>query len=154
MIVRKARKSDIDDIIRLADQLRKTEANLDKNLKYDAYLSEIYIERQLKYISSRRKIFLVLEIQGKVVGYVNGYLVENNEIYYKEPVAYLDCLCIDKSVRKQGLGKKLLDEFINAVKKQGIKYVKLNAFENNIPAVNLYKKEGFEEYSVYYMKKI
>ncbi len=154
MIVRKAKKSDIDDIIRLADQLRKTEANLDKNLKDDAYLSEIYIERQLKYISSRRKIFLVLEIQGKVVGYVNGYLVENNEIYYKEPVAYLDCLCIDKSVRKQGLGKKLLDEFINAVKKQGIKYVKLNAFEDNIPAVNLYKKEGFEEYSVYYMKKI
>ena len=89
-----------------------------------------------------------------MIGYVNGYLVENNDVYYKEPVAYLDCLCIDKSVRKQGLGKKLLDEFINVAKKKCIKYVKLNAFESNIPAVNLYKKEGFEEYSVYYMKRI
>lgn len=154
MTVRKAKKSDIDDIIRLADQLRKTEAILDKNLKDDAYLSDVYRERQLKYISSRNKIFLVLEIDGNLVGYVNGYLVENNDVYYKEPVAYLDCLCIDKSVRKQGLGKKLLDEFINVAKKKGIKYVKLNAFESNIPAVNLYKKEGFEEYSVYYMKRI
>lgn len=154
MTVRKAKKSDIDDIIRLADQLRKTEAILDKNLKDDAYLSDAYRERQLKYISSRNKIYLVLELDGKLIGYVNGYLVENNDVYYKEPVAYLDCLCIDKSVRKQGLGKKLLDEFINVAKKKGIKYVKLNAFESNIPAVNLYKKEGFEEYSVYYMKRI
>ncbi len=42
----------------------------------------------------------------------------------------------------------------NIVKKKGAKYVKLNAFESNIPAVSLYKKEGFEKYSVYYMKKI
>lgn len=69
-------------------------------------------------------------------------------------MAYLDCLCVDKVSRKQGVGKKLIDEFSSIVKKKGAKYVKLNAFENNTPAVNLYKKEGFEEYSIYYMKKI
>ena len=154
MVIRKAKKSDINDIIKLADQLRKTEACLDKNLKNDSYLSDVYKERQLKYIASRKKIYLVLENDGKLVGYINGYIVENTDIYYKEPVAYLDCLCIDKSVRKQGLGKKLIDEFTSIVKQKGVKYIKLNAFENNIPAMNLYKKEGFEEYSVYYMKKI
>ena len=127
---------------------------MDKNLKNDSYLSDVYKERQLKYIASRKKIYLVLENDGKLVGYINGYIVENTDIYYKEPVAYLDCLCIDKSVRKQGLGKKLIDEFTSIVKQKGVKYIKLNAFENNIPAMNLYKKEGFEEYSVYYMKKI
>lgn len=156
MIIRKAKKSDIDDIIRLADQLRKTEAPLDKtkNIKEDSYLSDIYIEKELKYISSRKKIFLVAEIDKKIIGYVNGYIVENPDIYYREPVAYLDCLCVDKVSRKQGIGKKLIDEFSSIVKKKGAKYVKLNAFENNTPAVNLYKKEGFEEYSIYYMKKI
>ena len=69
-------------------------------------------------------------------------------------MAYLDCLCVDKASRKQGIGKKLIDEFSSIVKKKGTKYVKLNAFENNTPAVSLYKKEGFEEYSIYYMKKI
>ena len=156
MIIRRAKKSDIDDIIRLADQLRKTEAPLDKtkNIKEDSYLSDIYREKELKYISSRKKIFLVAEIDKKIIGYVNGYIVENPDIYYREPVAYLDCLCVDKVSRKQGIGKKLIDEFSSIVKKKGAKYVKLNAFENNTPAVNLYKKEGFEEYSIYYMKKI
>ena len=156
MIIRTAKKSDIEDIIRLADQLRKTEAPLDKtkNIKEDSYLSDVYREKELKYISSRKKIFLVAEIDKKIIGYVNGYIVENSDIYYRDPVAYLDCLCVDKVSRKQGVGKQLIDEFSSIVKKKGAKYVKLNAFENNTPAVNLYKKEGFEEYSIYYMKKI
>lgn len=154
MIIRKAKKNDIDDIIKLADQLRKTESNIDKNLKADAYLSDNYREKQLKYISSRKKIFLVLEIDNKIVGYVNGYIVDNVDIYYHESVAYLDCLCVDKSFRNQGYGKKLIDEFTKVVKNKGVKYIKLNAFESNIPAVNLYKKEGFEEYSIYYVKEI
>lgn len=156
MIIRKAKKSDIDDIIKLADQLRKTEAPLDKtkNIKEDSYLSDIYREKQLKYITSKKKIFLVAEIDEIIVGYVNGFIVENSSVYYREPVAYLDCLCVDKTIRKQGIGKKLIDEFTSIVNKKGAKYIKLNAFENNIPAINLYKREGFEEYSVYYMKKI
>ena len=61
IIIRRAKKSDIEDIIKLADQLRKTEAPLDKtkNIKEDSYLSDIYREKELKYISSRKNIFLV-----------------------------------------------------------------------------------------------
>ena len=121
MIIRKAKKSDIDEIIRIADQLRKTEARLDKtqNMKDDSYLSNVYRKKELKYISSRKKIFLVGIIDNKIVGYINGYIVENSDVYYKEPVAYLDCLCVDESVRKQGIGKELIDEFTNIVKSRG-----------------------------------
>jgi ribosomal protein S18 acetylase RimI-like enzyme len=73
---------------------------------------------------------------------------------FKVKVKNLKGMCVDKKVRKQGIGKKLIDAFSDIAKKKGAKYVKLNAFENNIPAISLYKKEGFEEYSVYYMKKI
>ena len=156
MIIRKAEKSDIDEIIRIADQLRKTEAPLDKtkNMKYDSYLSDVYREKELEYISSSKKIFLVAVLDEKIVGYINGYIVENSDVYYLEPVAYLDCLCVDEPARNQGIGKKLIDEFTKLVSSQGAKYIKLNAFENNIPAVTLYKELGYEEYSVYYMKKI
>lgn len=156
MIIRKAKKSDIDEIIKIADQLRKAEAPLDKtkNIKLNSYLTDEYKKKELEYIASRKKIFLVAVIDEKIVGYVNGYVFENSDIYYKKPVAYLDCLCVDKSVRKQGIGESLIDEFTKMVKERGAKYIKLNAFENNIPAVSLYKKLGYEEYSVYYMKKI
>ena len=156
MIIRKAKKRDIDEIIKIADQLRKAEAPLDKtkNIKLNSYLTDEYKKKELEYIASRKKIFLVAVIDEKIVGYVNGYVFENSDIYYKKPVAYLDCLCVDKSVRKQGIGESLIDEFTKMVKERGAKYIKLNAFENNIPAVSLYKKLGYEEYSVYYMKKI
>ena len=156
MIIRKAEKSDIDEIIRIADQLRKTEAPLDKtkNMKYDSYLSDVYREKELEYISSSKKIFLVAVLDEKIVGYINGYIVENADVYYLEPVAYLDCLCVDEPARNQGIGKKLIDEFTKLVSSKGAKYIKLNAFENNIPAVTLYKELGYEEYSVYYMKEI
>ena len=156
MIIRKAKKADIEDIIKIADQLRKTEAPLDKtkNMKDDSYLSDVYRKRQLEYISSRKKLFYVAILNDKIVGYINGYIVEHADVFYKEPVAYLDCVCVDKKVRNQGIGKKLIAEFTKIVKDKGVKYIKLNAFANNIPAVNLYKELGYEEYSVYYMKKI
>lgn len=64
MTIRKAKKSDIDDIIKVADQLRKTEALLDKtnNIKEDSYLSDIYREKQLKYITSKKRFFLLLKL--------------------------------------------------------------------------------------------
>ena len=40
------------------------------------------------------------------------------------------------------------------VKGKDAKFIKLNAFEDNVPAIDLYKKAGFKEYSIYYMKPI
>ena len=40
------------------------------------------------------------------------------------------------------------------MKNKNVTYLKLNAFEKNLPAIALYEKLGFEEYSIYYMKKI
>lgn len=156
MIIRKAGMSDIEEILNLAYQLRKTEAKFDKNnnIKEDACQSDFYRKKTIKYISSRKKIFLVAENNNKVVGYINGFIEENAEIFHKKPIAYLDNLCVAKEARRQGIGKNLIDEFNKIVKEKGAGFVKLNAFKNNIPAVKLYEQEGFEEYSVYYIKKI
>ncbi len=51
-------------------------------------------------------------------------------------------------------GKALIDEFTKRVKKRECKYVKLNAFEGDLPAINCYLNNGFKEYSIYYMKEI
>lgn len=67
---------------------------------------------------------------------------------------YLDHLYVDEKYRNNEVGSKLIEEFSKASKKKSAKYIKLNAFENNIPAVSLYNKHGFENYSIYYMKKI
>jgi len=83
---------------------------------------------------------------------IDGHIIES--IYYKEKISYLNHLCVDEKYRNNEVGSKLIEEFSKISKNKGAKYIKLNVFEKNIPAFNLYKKLGFESYSIFYMKKI
>ncbi len=76
------------------------------------------------------------------------------QIATKKKIAYLYHVCVDEKYRNKGVGTKLIEEFSNISKDKGAKYIKLNAFENNKEAINLYKKIGFKEYSVYYVNRI
>ena len=149
--IRKSKKCDIEKILKLAEELYQAELPFDKNLNPNYYTNQKAKDDLQKSISSRKRTFLVAEENDNLVGYVDGYIIE--EVYI-EKVAYLDHLCVSKKYRGRGIGKTLIDEFTKIMKEKGAKYIKLNAFENNIPAVSLYKKENFKEYSVYYMKEI
>ena len=95
---------------------------------------------------------MVAEIDNKIVGLIDGYIMES--IYYNEKISYLAHLCVDEKYRNKEIGSKLIEEFSEISKKKGAKYITLSAFEKDIPATNLYNKHGFESYSIYYMKKM
>ena len=152
MIIRKVTIEDYDKVVDLYKQLYDAERIFDNNLKKSYEIDEKQEKIIKKRIKSRKEIFLVAEIENKIVGLIDGYLIDS--IYHKEKVAYLDHLCVDKKYRNREIGTRLIKEFDNKAKKRGAKFIKLNAFENNIKAVNLYKKLGFKEYSIYYMKEI
>lgn len=152
MNIRKVNINDYDDVANLYTQLFDAEKGFDDNI-VDTYSIDEKVEKIIKKrIKSRKEIFLVAEIDNKIVGLIDGYIIES--ICYKEKVAYLDHICVDKNHRNNDIGSKLIEEFSKKVEKKGAKYIKLNAFEENIPAVSLYRKHGFEKYSIYYMKKI
>ena len=152
MNIRKININDYKDVINLYKQLFDAEKVFDDNIVRTYKVDEKEEKKIKKRIKSRKKIFLVAEIDNKIVGLIDGYVIEN--IYYKEKVSYLDHLCVDKKYRKNEIGSKLIEKFTEVSKKKGAKYIKLNAFENNIPAISLYNKYGFDNYSIYYMKKI
>ena len=152
MNIRKVNINDYDDVANLYTQLFDAEKGFDDNI-VDTYIIDEKVEKIIKKrIKSRKEIFLVAEIDNKIVGLIDGYIIES--ICYKEKVAFLDHICVDKNHRNNDIGSKLIEEFSKKVEKKGAKYIKLNAFEENIPAVSLYRKHGFEKYSIYYMKKI
>ena len=152
MNIRKVNINDYDDVANLYTQLFDAEKGFDDNI-VNTYIIDEKVEKIIKKrIKSRKEIFLVAEIDNKIVGLIDGFIIES--ICYKEKVAYLDHLCVDEKYRNNDIGSKLIDEFSKKAEKKGAKYIKLNAFEENIPAVSLYRKHGFEKYSIYYMKKI
>lgn len=71
--------------------------------------------------------------QDKVLGGISGVL------FYES--LYIDSLWIDESLRKQGLGTKLMDEAENFGKKQGAKFITLNTMDWE--GLHFYQKLGF-----------
>ncbi len=152
MNIRKAKIEDYDKIIELYKELYDAEKIFDKNLSSTYNVSEKQKEEIQKRIKSRKEIFLVAEEDDKIIGLIDGYIIDNSN--HIEKVGYLDHLCVNKKYRKLGIGENLIQEFSNKMKNKNVTYLKLNAFEKNLPAIALYEKLGFEEYSIYYMKKI
>lgn len=152
MDIRKVNINDYNGVINLYKQLYDAEKVFDDNLARTYKVDENEEKKIKKRIKSRKEIFLVAELDDKIVGLIDGYIIES--IHFKENVAYLDHLCVDEKYRNNDIGSKLIEEFSKISKTKGAKYIKLNAFENNEPAVNLYNKQGFEKYSIFYMKKI
>ncbi len=152
MKIRKARKEDLASLINLYKQLYDAEKVFDQNLKNEFDNSIKQEQTILKRINSRKEIFLVAEDNNKIIGLIDGYIIDN--IHHIEKVGYLDHICIDENYRKQNLATTLIEKFSIKLKNKNVKYLKLNAFRHNIPATNLYEKLGFKEYSVYYIKEI
>ncbi len=54
-------------------------------------------------------------------------------------------IVVKKDKRKLGIGSKLLEEILKSAKKLEAKTVTLEVNENNLPAIKLYQKYGFQK---------
>ena len=85
MKIRKVKKDDFEAILDLQLQLEDAEAVFDDNLKKHCYATEEGIKRLKKRISKRKNIFYVAVEDNKVVGFIDGYIPED-EWWYVEKV--------------------------------------------------------------------
>ena len=152
MKIRSAKIDDCDAITSLYKQLYDTEKAFDDNLINEYIIDDKQLKSIRKKINSIKEIFLVAEMDQKIVGVIDGYIIDS--IHYKEKVSFLEHLCVDKKYREKRIATELIQEFSNKSKEKGATYVKLYAFEKNSNAIKLYNKLGFVESTILYNKKI
>jgi len=152
MKIRKVNIEDYSEVINLYIQLHDAEKVFDDNLVEELIIDEKQEKIIKKRIKSRKEIFLVAEIDSKVVGLIDGFIID--DIFFKEKIAYLDHICVDRNHRNKEIGTELIKEFQKISQKKGAKYVKLNAFKKNINAIKLYEKFGFKEHSSFYINTL
>lgn len=73
-------------------------------------------------------------------GMINGVLVFDY-IYDRIELNYL---VVEKKFRNQGIAQSLIEQLFEFSKLNNIKNITLEVNKNNIPAINLYKKNGFK----------
>jgi ribosomal protein S18 acetylase RimI-like enzyme len=148
MKIRKAGKRDLKEFHKL-----KKESVIDysKLLKEKIKLHDKDIKKEFnEFSSSNKKVLLIPEVNGQVIGFLTGSLILN---YYKK-IGYIDDLFVSKNFRGKNIGTLLIKEFMNILKKKKIMKCKLGVHIKNKKALKLYKKFGFKIYHYDMEKKI
>jgi len=125
MIIRKATLNDFDAVMELENSCFKLPYN----------------ERQMKYEFSENPINKILVVcnEDKILGFIN-YMITFNS-------ATITQVAVNKDYRNQGLASSLLNAMEDTFPKSGdemVEFVTLEVRESNEPAINLYKKNGYE----------
>lgn len=109
-----------------------------------------YSEEGEKYfrgaVDSEKYLSVVAEIDGVVVGYLNGFLKAPSTIYLGKR-AEIDNMCVDGASRGKGVGTALITEFKEWAKKHDVERLMVEAFSGNLDAIEFYKQNGFSPYA-------
>lgn len=96
------------------------------------------VEQEVEYIK-KTSLFLVAEIDGKIVG--STTLQKGSSIKTVHVSTF--GITILKAYSGLKIGSLLIKNVIEWSKENGVEKIELEVFEENIPAIGLYKKFGF-----------
>ena len=105
--------------------------------------SKEYIE---SLISDKASIFIVLEIENKIIGFLYAYEETKGGLPFHKKRKYIviDNIVVDTQYQNKGYGKKLLDYIIKYAKDGNYNNIELYVYCFNEKAIKLYEKYGFE----------
>ncbi len=94
-----------------------------------------YWMRKISYTDIYPRPSLVAEVGGKVVGFILGY-VSGWEFGVPDTVGWIDTIGVDPAYQRRGIGKILIKEFIENLKRTG-KEERPEAKKSKIEGVNI-----------------
>jgi len=134
MKIRKMKKSDEEQIVKLLQEYDKYEHKLDKRFHIDSKKDiKDFFNLVLKNKNSEG---FVADVDSKIIGFISGEIIKN--ILGKE--GRIHQLIISKDFRKKDYGKKLLIELERCFKKKGCKKIQSFVFVRNKKVLKFYNK--------------
>ena len=131
MIIREANKTDVNDIVRLLQQVSQIHYELRPDIfmpntvKYDALQVNALLEDSSYYV-------YVSVLDEKVVGYIICQVIQNKSH-----------LCVDENTRKMNIGKKLCEQAKALAQQLHCYNITLNVWHPN-EAFDFYESLGFK----------
>ena len=104
-----------------------------EKLSFNHPWSEMHFKKDIK--KNDISINWVMVEDGKVIGYIFGWLIENEY--------HLNNIAVHPQHRRKGIATKLLLKLINSVKIKNAEKLFLEVRADNVPAKKLYKSFGF-----------
>ncbi len=139
LIIREVRLSDAEQIIMFK---RLVAAESEFLISYPEEIEDLVEQRRIitLYLTDRRRIFLVAEYQGKIIGIITLYGSHRKKILHKGELG----ISVRKPFWGMGVGSALMQECLKIARERGFKKIQLEVMQGNERAMALYKKFGFE----------
>ncbi len=151
MKIRKAIKSDTAELSRLYYKLSEDhfikEKFIDTVPKFNTTI-DVYAEK----ITSNNMVIFVAEDHGKVCGYVEMLLREQDDNFLLGNYTYLMHAYIETDQRGYRIARRLFKACEDYSKECGINYMLVDVFSHNSRVQDLVKHFGMDEYRMCYLK--
>jgi ribosomal protein S18 acetylase RimI-like enzyme len=149
IIVRLAEKSDINELAELFDRLCD---RLESGTNYPGWKKGVYPDRRTAELYVGNGELHVITLEGRIAGTI-VLSKEPEEAYDEVKWRYewkydnlfvIRTFTVDPEFWGIGLGERLLDHAASYGRRIGIKAMRLDVLQTNLPAIGLYEKSGFE----------
>ncbi|MFV0581825.1 MAG: GNAT family N-acetyltransferase [Parabacteroides gordonii] len=148
-VIESGTTADIDELEKLYDDLNDY---LSATTNYPGWIKGIYPIREDAVAGIENNTLFVVRHDGKIAGSIildhhpdEAY----NNVRWKIEADYsrifvIRTFVVHPSFLKMGIGRALIDYSFKLAQQSGIKSIRLDVCENNLPAISLYEKCGFE----------
>ena len=148
-VIESGTTADIDELEKLYDDLND---HLSTTTNYPRWIKGIYPIREDAVAGIEDNTLFVVRYDGKIAGSIildhhpdEAY----NRVRWKIKADYshifvIRTFVVHPSFLKMGIGRALMDYSFKLAQQSGIKSIRLDVYENNLPAISLYEKCGFE----------
>jgi GNAT superfamily N-acetyltransferase len=96
-----------------------------------------------RQVSDPRSVFLVAELDGRVVGFLIAAVEAEIPIYRLKEFGFVHDLWVEEDARRHGVGKALMLEMVKRFRTMGVEQIRLDVVAGNEPAERLFAACGF-----------
>ncbi|MCS4470636.1 GNAT family N-acetyltransferase [Clostridium botulinum] len=140
-ILRCPTKYDATELSELRVKIDGETEYLDRESGEDLLTSEDFEKLIYEDSIGKKTIFLVAEVEGKIVGFSRCQESKLSRFRHKAEFG----ICISKEYWGYGIGRVLLENILMWADVVGIEKISLTVVQTNTRAIQLYKKYGFVE---------
>jgi GNAT superfamily N-acetyltransferase len=151
MMIREATKNDFEAVAKLHHELDKLETGWHPYPVPSMDSSRKWLKKRF---GKKNTVVFVADNNGKIVGFLYGWIEKRDYHYRSKKFGVCSDIFISSGYRRNGVGRKLIKKFEEWCKRKGLKYLELSTNFKNEVARKFYPAMGFEEYEVFYMKKL
>ncbi|PIQ75784.1 hypothetical protein COU78_00235 [Candidatus Peregrinibacteria bacterium CG10_big_fil_rev_8_21_14_0_10_49_24] len=159
--IREYCKKDHAYLIEMATGLIDRMASLDPHHLFrpkEDFNAEKYIEARLKKVSDFHGKVLIAFVDKKPAGYLMATIEESEGVdaLSKFPIkqGIIDALFVSEIFRGKGVSSSLLESIEEFFRESGCEYAEISCLATNEDAQNIYRKKGYQERYIDFLKKL